>query len=107
MKRTHRIYAYPYSGKDVSEFNRDEAKTSSLTLTQRFARFVILLLVKLSKGGDMMMAMFFAQRVILGKTTFDKVPKALKKGVAEVLIESGLPELVPSEFGGIGDLPAA
>ena len=106
MKRTPRIYAYPYSGKDVSEFNSDEAKTSSLTLAQRFMRFVILLL-KLKKGGDMMMAMFFAQRVILGKTTFDKVPKALKKGVAEVLIDSGLPELVPSEFGGTADLPAA
>ena len=106
MKRTPHIYAYPYSGKDVSNFNSDEAKTSSLTLTQRFARFVILLLIKLSKGGDMMMAMFFAQRVILGKTAFDKVPKALKKGV-EVLIDSGLPELVPSEFGGTADLPAA
>lgn len=54
-----------------------------------------------------MMAMFFAQRVILGKTTFDQVPKALKKGVAEVLIDSGLPELVPSEYGGSADLPAA
>lgn len=47
-----------------------------------------------------MMAMFFAQRVILGKTKFDAVPKALKKQVAEILIDSGLPELVPSEFGG-------
>lgn len=47
-----------------------------------------------------MMAMFFAQRVILGKTEFDAVPKALKKQVAEILIGSGLPELVPSEFGG-------
>ena len=46
-----------------------------------------------------MMAMFFAQRVILGKTEFDAVPKALKKQVAEILIDSGLPELVPSEFG--------
>ena len=47
-----------------------------------------------------MMAMFFAQRVILGKTTFANVPKALKAGVAEVLIDSGLPELVPTEYGG-------
>ncbi len=47
-----------------------------------------------------MMAMFFAQRVILGKTEFDAVPKALKKQVAEILIDSGLPELVPSEFDG-------
>ena len=48
-----------------------------------------------------MMAMFFAQRVILGKTTFEQVPKALKKGVAEVLIDSG--ELVPTEYGGTAD----
>lgn len=47
-----------------------------------------------------MMAMFFAQRVILGKTKFDEVPKALKAKVAEILLDSGLPELVPSEFGG-------
>ena len=47
-----------------------------------------------------MMAMFFAQRVILGKTEFDAVPTKLKAGVAEVLIDSGLPELVPAEFGG-------
>ena len=47
-----------------------------------------------------MMAMFFAQRVILGKTEFDSVPNALKTGVAEVLIDSGLPELVPVAYGG-------
>lgn len=47
-----------------------------------------------------MMAMLFAQRVILGKTAFAEVPKALKQGVAEVLLESGLPELVPVEYGG-------
>lgn len=50
-----------------------------------------------------MMAMFFAQRVILGKTSFDEVPKALKAKVAEILLDSGLPELVPSEFGGTAD----
>lgn len=50
-----------------------------------------------------MIAMFFAQRVILGKTEFDAVPKALKKRVAEILIDSGLPELVPAEFGGTKD----
>ena len=47
-----------------------------------------------------MMAMFFAQRVILGKTKFDEMPKALKAKVAEILIDSGLPEMVPAEFGG-------
>ena len=53
-----------------------------------------------------MMAMFFAQRVILGKTEFDAVPKALKKQVAEILIDSGLPEMVPAEFGGTKDVEA-
>ena len=54
-----------------------------------------------------MMSMFFAQRVILGKTEFDAVPKALKKQVAEILIDSGLPEMVPAEFGGTKDVEAA
>lgn len=47
-----------------------------------------------------MMAIFFAQRVILGKTAFRDVPNALKKDVAENLIDSGLLQLVPVEFGG-------
>lgn len=41
-----------------------------------------------------MMAMFFAQRVILGKTKFDDVPPALKAGCAEILKESGVAELI-------------
>ena len=49
-----------------------------------------------------MMTMFFAQRVILGKTAFEDVPKALKAGCAEVLIDSGLADLVPAAFGGTG-----
>lgn len=48
-----------------------------------------------------MMAMLFAQRVILGKTEFDAVPAKLKAQVAAILVdECGLPELVPAEFGG-------
>lgn len=67
-------------------------------------RGIVSLVIKiLMKGEFVMMAMFFAQRVILGKTAFNDVPKALKKGVAEVLIDSGLPELVPSEYGGTAD----
>lgn len=46
------------------------------------------------------MAMFFAQRVILGKTSFKDVPEKLKAQVAEILLDSGLPELVPTDFGG-------
>jgi hypothetical protein len=59
---------------------------------------------KLQKGSTEMMAMLFAQRVILGKTEFNAVPAKLKKQVADILInECGLPELVPAEFGGTAE----
>lgn len=45
------------------------------------------------KGGETMMAMFFAQRVILGKTEFKDVPAKLKAQVKELLVDAGLPEL--------------
>lgn len=47
-----------------------------------------------------MMAMLFAERVILGKTAFKEIPATLKPQVAEILLDSGLPELVPEEYGG-------
>ena len=40
------------------------------------------LIIKIILGDVLMMTMFFAQRVILGKTTFEDVPTALKKGCA-------------------------
>lgn len=56
---------------------------------------------RLEKGSTDMMAMLFAQRVILGKTEFDQVPAKLKSQVADILInECGLPELAPTEYGG-------
>lgn len=62
---------------------------------------------KFEKGSAEMMAMLFAQRVILGKTEFDKVPAKLKAQVADILInECGLPELVPAEYGGTADANA-
>ena len=45
------------------------------------------------KDGVIMMAMFFAQRIILGKTTFQDVPAKLKEQVREILVDSGLEEL--------------
>ena len=61
-------------------------------LKERFERTVI------------MMAMLFAQRMILGKTEFAAVPNKLKAQVADILVnECGLPELVPTEFGGTAD----
>jgi hypothetical protein len=67
-----------------------------ITAIQRFFRKIIFNFERMVQ----MMAMFFAQRVILGKTAFEDVPTALKAGCAEVLIDSGLPELVPEEYGG-------
>ena len=48
----------------------------------------------LGKDGMTMMAMFFAQRVILGKTAYKDVPAKLKDQVKELLVDAGLPELV-------------
>ena len=45
------------------------------------------------KDGVIMMAMFFAQRIILGKATFLDVPAKLKEQVREILVDSGLEEL--------------
>lgn len=68
------------------------------------AEMALKLYLKLTKGGETMMAMLFAQRVILGKTEFADVPAKLKAQVADILInECGLPELVPVEFGGTAE----
>ena len=53
---------------------------------------VALCLISLT-GGILMMAVFFAQRVILGKTAYKDVPAKLKPQVKELLEESGLGEL--------------
>jgi len=41
--------------------------------------------------------MFFAQRVILGKTSFAQVPAKLQDQVRELLIESGCEYLIEEE----------
>lgn len=46
------------------------------------------------KGGEDMMAMFFAQRVILNKTKYNEVPTSLQPQVREILVDSGLEFLV-------------
>ena len=48
-----------------------------------------------------MMATLFANRIIIGRGTFERGPNKLKQQVAEILVEEcGMPELVPAEFGG-------
>lgn len=46
------------------------------------------------KGGEDMMAMLWAQQIMLGKKTFEQVPRLLKEKVKEILIDSGCEELV-------------
>ena len=48
-------------------------------------------------GGELIMAAFFCQRVVLGKTAFKDVPAKLKDSVRELLIESGLEYLAVEE----------
>lgn len=53
------------------------------------ARFFMYLIIKIL-GDDEMMALLFAQRVILEKTAFEEVPNSLKPGVYEHLKDSGV-----------------
>ena len=46
------------------------------------------------KGGVDMMAMLWAQQIMLGKKTYDQVPKLLKDKVKEILTDSGCEDLV-------------
>ena len=79
-------------------------KWRRLCMREFWAEISLNLYFKLQKGSKEMMAMLFAQRVILGKTEFDKVPNKLKTKVADILInECGLPELVPVEYGGTAE----
>lgn len=41
-----------------------------------------------------MMAMLWAQQILLGKKTYSQVPKLLKEKVKEILIDSGCEDLV-------------
>ena len=46
------------------------------------------------KDGEIMIAMLWAQQIMLGKKTFDEVPRLLKDQVKEILIDSGCEDLV-------------
>ena len=54
----------------------------------------ILLRLIFGKGGEDMMAMLWAQKIMLGKKTFAEVPRLLKEQAREILIESGMEELI-------------
>ena len=44
-----------------------------------------------------MMAMLWAQQIMLGKKTYTQVPRLLKEKVKEILIDSGMDELTSDE----------
>lgn len=46
------------------------------------------------KEGELMMAMLWAQQIMLGKKTYAQVPKLLKEKVAEILRDCGMEELI-------------
>lgn len=46
------------------------------------------------KEGIEMMAMLWAQQIMLGKKEYTQVPRLLREQVKEVLIDSGMEDLV-------------
>lgn len=55
--------------------------------------FVLIIRILFGKEAVIMMAMLYAQKIMLGKITFASVPAKLKAQVKEILEESGVPEL--------------
>lgn len=54
----------------------------------------LLFRILFGKEGETMMAMLWAQQIMLGKKTYSQVPKLLKEKVKEILIDSGCEELI-------------
>lgn len=48
-------------------------------------------------GGKEMMAMLWAQQIMMGKKTYGQVPRLLKEKVKEILEDSGMAELVKED----------
>lgn len=53
-----------------------------------------ILIFFMNKEARLMMAMLWAQQIMLGKKTYDQVPRLLKAKVKEILIDSGCEDLV-------------
>lgn len=62
-----------------------------VTLLTNILTFII------GKEGKEMMAMLWAQQIMLGKKTYSQVPRLLKDKVKEVLIDSGAEDLVTED----------
>lgn len=55
------------------------------------------IIVLQNDGGKEMMAMLWAQQIMLGKKTYAEVPRLLKAKVKEILEDSGMGELAKEE----------
>ncbi|MDD7175129.1 MAG: hypothetical protein PUH70_08695 [Clostridiales bacterium] len=53
----------------------------------------LLFQILFGKGGADMMAMLWAQQIMLGKKSFAQVPAKLREQVRELLVDSGVGEL--------------
>ena len=62
-----------------------------VTLLTNILTFII------GKEGKEMMAMLWAQQIILGKKTYGQVPRLLKDKVKEILEDSGMADLVKED----------
>ena len=58
------------------------------------SNFIILLQ---NDGGKEMIAMLWAQQIMLGKKTYAEVPRLLKAKVKEILEDSGMGEMAKEE----------
>ena len=58
-----------------------------------------LIILLQNSGGKEMMAMLWAQQIMLGKKTYDQVPRLLKVKVKEILEDSGMGELAVENTG--------
>ena len=56
-----------------------------------------LIILLQNNGGKEMMAMLWAQQIMLGKKTYAEVPRLLKAKVKEILEDSGMGELAKEE----------
>lgn len=57
-------------------------------------RRILFWLLLRTEGGDTMVAMFFAQRIIFGITEYKVVPATLREQVDAILTESGVEFLI-------------
>lgn len=56
----------------------------------------VLLMISSREERDMM-AMLWAQQIMLGKKTFSQVPRLLREKVREILVDSGMEELTQDD----------